>query len=95
MIKRGIQTAVSQNSVTIAIDRNQPHVVIIAHPVNTFKNEMSEPQDTGNYLTGIDFILIEIKLDHNYDLKMKELERELKDLTILKDMIDLDPEEIA
>ena len=91
MIKRAIQTEERQNSVTITIDRNQPPVVIIVFSASTCNNEIQEPQDTGNLLTGIDYILSEIKLDPDYDLKIKELKLELEEFSTLKNIIDLEP----
>ena len=73
MIKKGIKTADFQKVVTIAIDRNQPPVVIIAEPISTCNNYIPEPQDTGNILTGVDFIISEIQMNACYDLKIKRL----------------------
>ena len=71
MIKRGIQTEERQNPDTIAIDRNQLPIIITASPASTCNHEIPEPQDTGNFLAGINYILSEIKLDPDYDLQIK------------------------
>ena len=57
-------------------------------------NAIHKPQDTGNFLTGIDFIFSEIKLEPDYHQKIKELKLELEEFSALRNIIDLEPEDI-
>ena len=95
MIKRGNKTEELKNAVTIAIDRNQPPVVIIAHPATTCNNDRPEPQDNGNILTGVDLLISEIKMkSDDYDRQVKNFELDLEQFPAFKNLIDLAPEEI-
>lgn len=69
----------TDNSVTIAIDKISPQVVIIAHQATNLINEMPEPQDNRNILYGVNFIISEIKTVSDYCSEVKKLKLDLEE----------------